>query len=857
MTRGRLRVYLGAAPGVGKTYAMLGEARRRVDRGTDVVVGFVETHGRRHTAEMLGGLEVVPRRTVPYRGTSLEEMDVDAVLRRRPQVALVDELAHTNAPGTRNEKRWQDVEELLEAGIDVITTVNVQHLESLNDVVEKITGVAQRETVPDAVVRAADQVELVDMSAEALRRRLAHGNVYAPDKVDAALSNYFRAGNLTALRELALLWVADRVDDALQHYRQQHDISGTWEARERVVVALSGGPEGEHLIRRAARIAARSGAGDLLALHISRSDGLTGADPAYLNAQRQLVESLGGSFHQVLGDDVSEALLVFARAENATQLVLGDSRRPRWQTVFSGTGIGSQTIRRSGDIDVHIVTHAHVGRGRLLPESRGSLSGTRRARGYLLAVVLPLVLTGILTLVDDAFQLNFASDMMLFLIIVVGVALVGGLGPALVAALLGSMLLNYFFTPPLYTLTIQSRNNALALFVYVLVGLMVSSVVDVAARRTREAARAVAESHVLANLAATPVTGRQALDDMLERFRETFSLDSVALLEEDDDGARRLVGSAGPSPASTPELADQIVPATDTAVLALRGQPLTDSDQRIALVFAARTGQAVEQIRLAKAAAEAAPLAEANRVRTALLAAVGHDLRTPLATAKAVVSGLRSPDVELAPEDRAELLETADAALDRLAGLVDNLLDMSRLQVGAMPVHLRPVAVEEVLTRALDDLGVSPRSVMLELADALPAVVVDPGLLERVIVNLVSNAQRYSPAGSPPLISGSSVPGRLELRVVDTGPGIPPRELENVFLPFQRLGDTDTSTGVGLGLAVSRGLVEAMGGTLEPEETPGGGLTMVVSLPTIDEPALEAVPDPVLEMVQVAEEGEA
>ena len=853
MTRGRLRVYLGAAPGVGKTYAMLGEARRRVDRGTDVVVGFVETHGRPHTAEMLAGLEVVPRRTVPYRGTTLEEMDVDALLRRRPKVALVDELAHTNAPGVRNDKRWQDVEELLEAGIDVITTVNIQHLESVNDVVEKITGVPQRETVPDAVVRAADQVELVDMSAEALRRRLAHGNVYAPEKVDAALSNYFRAGNLTALRELALLWVADRVDDALQSYRQQHDISGTWEARERVVVALSGGPEGEHLIRRAARIAARSGAGDLLALHISRSDGLTGADPAHLSAQRGLVESLGGSFHQVLGDDVPEALLAFARAENATQLVLGDSRRPRWQSLFSGAGIGRQTIARSGDIDVHIVTHAHVGRGRLLPESRGSLSTTRRIQGYVLAVLLPLALSGVLMLVDDVFELNFASDMMLFLIVVVAVALVGGFGPALVAALFGSMLLNYFFTPPLYTLTIQSRNNALALIAYVLVGLMVSSVVDVAARRTREAARAVAESHVLANLAATPIVGRQALDDMLERFRETFSLDSVALLEE-ESGGRRLVGSAGSSPASTPAEADQLIDATDTAVLALRGQPLTDSDQRIAQVFAARTGQAVEQIRLARAAAEAAPLAEANRVRTALLAAVGHDLRTPLATAKAVVSGLRSPDVEIGVDDRAELLETADAALDRLSGLVDNLLDMSRLQVGAMPVHPRPVAVEEVLTRALDDLGVSPRSVVLELAEGLPPVVVDPGLLERVIVNLVSNAQRYAPTGSPPLIGGSSVPGRVELRVVDTGPGIPSSELGGVFLPFQRLGDTDTTTGVGLGLAVSRGLVEAMGGTLDPEETPGGGLTMVVSLPTAPGPEHDpAAP----EGPAAVEEGEA
>ena len=383
--RGRLRVYLGAAPGVGKTFSMLGEAHRRAERGTDIVVGFVETHGRPHTAELLEGLEVIPRRKVSYRGGEFEEMDLDAVLARRPSVALVDEMAHTNVPGSRNDKRWQDIEELLAAGVDVITTVNVQHLESLNDVVEKITGVPQRETVPDAVVRAADQIELEDMTAEALRRRLAHGNVYPPEKIDAALSNYFRAGNLTALRELALLWTADRVDEALQLYREQHDITTTWEARERVVVALTGGPEGETLIRRAARVATRSSGGDLLAVHVARSDGLAGASQGALARQRQLVESLGGSYHQVLGDDVPEALLAFARAENATQLVLGDSRRSLLARAFS-RGTASEVIRHSGDIDVHVVTHQHTGLVPALPRGRGSLSRRRRVQGFALAV---------------------------------------------------------------------------------------------------------------------------------------------------------------------------------------------------------------------------------------------------------------------------------------------------------------------------------------------------------------------------------------------------------------------------------------------------------------------------------------
>ncbi|HEX8007593.1 MAG TPA: universal stress protein, partial [Trebonia sp.] len=361
--RGQLRIYLGAAAGVGKTYAMLGEGHRRQDRGADVVVAFAEAHGRPQTAALLDGLEVVPRAQITYRDATFEEMDVDAVLARKPQIALVDELAHTNVPGSRNAKRWQDIEELLDAGIEVISAVNIQHLESLNDVVERITGVPQRETVPDAIVRAADLVELVDMTAEALRRRMAHGNIYPPEKIDAALTNYFRTGNLTALRELALLWLADKVDEGLQKYRAEHDIRKTWEARERVVVALTGGPEGDTLIRRAARIAARSSGGDLLAVHVTKSDGLTGANPANLARQRQLVESLGGTYHQVVGDDISDALLTFARAENATQLVLGASRRGRFAQLLS-PGVGVTTTAHSGPIDVHLVTHAQAGRGR-------------------------------------------------------------------------------------------------------------------------------------------------------------------------------------------------------------------------------------------------------------------------------------------------------------------------------------------------------------------------------------------------------------------------------------------------------------------------------------------------------------
>jgi two-component system sensor histidine kinase KdpD len=843
--RGQLRIYLGSAAGVGKTFAMLGEGHRRQERGADVVVAFVETHGRQQTASQLQGLPVIPRIRLPYRDTFFEEMDIDRVLARRPQIALVDELAHTNVPGSRNARRWQDVEELLAAGIDVISTVNIQHLESLNDVVEKITGVPQRETVPDAVVRAADQVELVDMTPEALRRRMAHGNIYPAEKIDAALTHYFRAGNLAALRELALLWLADKVDEGLQRYRAAHDIHGTWEARERVVVALTGGPEGDTLIRRAARIAARSAGGDLLALHVTRSDGLTGANPAALARQRHLVESLDGTYHQVVGDKVPEALLAFARAENATQLVLGASRRGWLAALLTGPGVSLRTIHDSGDIDVHIVTHAQMGRGRGLPRVRGGLPLRRRLVGYALAAVLAPLLT--LFLASLRQDLNLTSDVLAFLVAVIAVALVGGFMPAVLEAIAASLLLNFYFTPPIHKWTIAEANNALALGVFVAVGLVVSSVVDDAARRTKQAARASAESELLVTTAGDVLRGQQALSAVLDRVREAFGMDSVSLLEREPGraGASRLpavswapVATSGEHPVPRPEDADVEVPVTDSLCLALRGRALPATDRRVLGAFAAYAAAALEQQRLAAEAEAARPIAEADRMRTALLAAVSHDLRTPLASAKAAVTSLRSDDIQWTAQDHDELLATADESLDKLARLVDNLLDMSRLQAGALSVFPRPADLGEIVARSLDDLGPAARTVAVDIPDDLPEVEVDPAILERVIVNLTANALRYSPPGvPPPLLSASALGDRVELRVVDRGPGIPEADRNRMFVPFQRLGDTDNTTGVGLGLALSHGLTEAMEGTLEPEETPGGGLTMSLSLPAVHRPA--------------------
>ncbi len=851
--RGFLRIYLGAAAGVGKTFAMLGEGHRRAERGADVVVAFVETHGRPQTAALLDGLEVIGRRRISYRGATFEEMDLDAVLARQPQIALVDELAHTNVPGSRHEKRWQDVDELLDAGIDVISTVNVQHLESLNDVVQKITGVPQRETIPDAVVRAADQVELVDMTAEALRRRMAHGNIYPPEKIDASLTNYFRTGNLTALRELALLWLADKVDEGLQSYRAAHGIQGTWEARERVVVALTGGPEGDTLIRRAARIAARLSGGDLLAVHVSRSDGLTGADPGALAGQRRLVESLGGTYHQVVGDDIPEALLTFARAENATQLVLGASRRSWLSAMLTGPGIGARSIRGSGDIDVHIVTHQQMGRGRgLLPRAGGSLTLRRRLAGYLLAAVFAPVATVVLAATRG--DVNLTSDVLTFLVGVILVALVGGFIPAVLAAVAGSLLLNWYFTPPIHQFTIADANNAWAIGVFIIVAVMVSSVVDIAARRTTQAARAGAESELLVTTAGSVLRGQQALPALLEQVRESFGMRSVSLLEcrgaDGGDPGRdgtpgktsrilgpgrhwMVVATTGDEPVTSPEDADVEVPVTDTLTMALRGRPLPATDRRVLGAFAAYAAAALEQQRLTAEAEAAKPIAAADRMRTALLTAVSHDLRSPLASAKAAVTSLRSPEVRWTKADRDELLATADESLDRLARLVDNLLDMSRLQAGALSLFPRPVGVDEIVARSLDDLGPRSQKVVVDIPEALPEIQVDPAILERVVVNLTENALRYSPNGRPPMLTASSLGDRVELRVVDRGPGIPENERDRMFVPFQRLGDTDNTTGVGLGLALARGFTEAMGGTLTAEETPGGGLTMAVTLPAV------------------------
>jgi two-component system sensor histidine kinase KdpD len=834
--RGKLRVYLGAAPGVGKTVAMLSEGRRRLGRGSDVVIGVMEHHGREFTAEQVGELSTMPRRPVLHRGVQLTEMDVDALLARRPQVALVDELAHTNAPGSRNGKRWQDVDELLAAGINVITTVNIQHLESLNDVVASITGVVQAETVPDEVVRAAEQIELVDMTPQALRRRMAHGHIYPADRIDTALGNYFREGNLTALRELALLWVADRVEEGLDRYRAEHGIRGTWAARDRVVVALTGGPEGPMLLRRGARIAGRVAGRSLVAVHVVRSDGSVGASAGEIEKQRMLAENLGGSLQLVVGDDVAATVLEFAKTVNGTQIVVGASRHGRFAQLLRPS-TSNAIVRGSGDIDVYVVTHQKAARrrGGLLPGRVGRRTG---AVPWLAAVLIPGLLA--LLLLPGRGSVALSTVLMIFMLGVLANALIGGVLPAALAALFAGMLANFLFTPPYGSLTIAQPENAFALAVFVVVGVTVASVVDRSAMRARQAARGRAEAQLIASVATSVVDAADPVHAVLDQARVGFGMTSVALLAMTGPGGTgQAVSTAGaPVPLGSdgtvnPDSADVAVTAGSDWMLVLYGRPLTTADRTLVDVFAAQAVLAVERDRLTHEAQQSDRLRQADRVRTAVLAALSHDLRTPLATIKASVSSLRDRSVAWTEEDQTELLAATDEAADQLDALLANLLDLSRLQTGVLVPLRRAVSVDEVVHRAL--MGIPLGRIKDSIPDDLPLIDTDAGLLERVIANITANAVRHSPDEKKVRLLAGEVAdeqGRhVQIRVVDHGPGVPEDDREAMFAPFQRLGDIPQGAGVGLGLAVARGLAEAVDATIEVEDTPGGGLTFIVTVP--------------------------
>ena len=844
MARGTLRIFLGAAPGVGVTFAMLQEAHQIVTSGRDVAVGIALDHGRVQTRDLLTDLETVAPTSEEHNGFDGPEMDVDAVLARHPEVAVVDEFAHANAPDCRNRYRWQDIEELLSAGIDVLSTISIQNLASLEDVVSAITQGPRKETVPDGIVRRADQIELVDISPELLRQRIADGNIYPRTKIDTALANEFRLGNLIALREVALIWLADRMDEGLAKYRASHGITENWPARERVVVGVTGNPGDESIIRRASRILSRVNGDDLLAVHVRTSAALPKESLSALADQRELVTGLGGSFHTISGEDEAAALLEFARSVNATQLVIGISRN-RLPKRLLGRDVPSKVVRGSGDIDVHMVSHPSAAGG--LPRANPwGLGIARTTAGFILAVLIPALATSILSLTPE---LNLATHVLVHLTGVMAVAFIGGLWPAVLAAILDSLLLNYFETDPVGTLRINDPQNLFALMVFLGAGITVALLVGLSAKRTQEAARARAEAATLADLARDALIEDDTIAAFLDKVRETFRAGSAGLFtREDTDGVWELRAHAGTVPPAPPgaeepgngayELADQ------QTALAVSGKTLTAGDRRLLTAHAAHLLLLRQRHALHLRLKDTTRMAEGNNIRTSILRAVSHDLRTPLAGIKLAVTSLQRQKRRLPEEVQDEMLDTIDSYTDRLDSLIGKLLDMSRISSGSAAPLTSPVTWRDAIEEALR--GLPEGNIRVELAPNMPAIDADLGMLERVIANIVENALKYAAGSDIVIVGPSSGSGAAtinghpcgELRIVDHGQGVPAGDVVAMFEPFQRLDDAPEGLGIGLGLAVAKGFTEAMGGQLTAEPTPGGGLTVVIRLPLSAGPQL-------------------
>ena len=821
MQRGKLRVYLGSAPGVGKTYRMLDEGWRRTERGTDVVIGYVETHDRPFTNAQLRDMEIVPRVIRHYRGARLEEMDLEAVLARHPTVALVDELAHTNIPGSTNEKRWQDVDTLLEAGIDVITTVNIQHLESVNDVVEKITGIKQQETIPDAIVRRAEQIELVDVTPEALRRRMAHGNIYAPDKVDVSLSNYFRVGNLSALRELALLWLADRVEDSLQHYLDEHAINETWETRERLIVGATGTESDEVLLRRAARIASRTGA-DLFAVHVVNSDAAR-HEASGSNTARELVKEFDGKFQEIVDDDIATALVSFARSERATQIVLGASRpRAAWRPP---SGVVEKVLRHASDLDVHIIAvdadrPVHVRQQR----RKQRVTWRRQVTAFIVTAVTMPTLTTIMS--EGRSSLSLSTIFLVYLMAVLALTTWAGTLVGIVGALLAFGLENYYFVEPLHTLQVARPDDAVALVAFLVFAVGASVLVNQFTQRSSEAKRARVEAEILAKAAASMATSHEDLSPLLESLRTVFAASSVAILVRKDDAWSPDVVSGNAIDDVDSGIHFDI---DDDHRLAVVGTTLDNLDHQLISAFTSRIAAGLRSQVISRDASQLREIAEAESLRLALFRTVSDELRQPLEKMQLDLSSLLvlhdfrgKPEIE-------RLLRESNAQVHHLNRLVTNILDVGRLEAGEIEVQRVEVRLDEVLKSAITSVDSRGRSIQMHLAPELPRVVTDPALVARIITNVVSNACRFGPINQPVVIRAGVVGELVELLVIDRGPGMSLEQRDAVRAPFERLSAEQLNAG--LNLTVASGLLQIIGGRLHFEDTPSGGLTVAIELP--------------------------
>jgi two-component system sensor histidine kinase KdpD len=862
--RGRLKVFLGAAPGVGKTYEMLQSAHARAREGVDVVVGVVETHGRRETMAQLEGLETVPSAQVEYKGRMLPEMDLDAVLRRRPALVLVDEFAHTNAPGSRHPKRYLDVEELLDAGIDVYTTLNIQHLESLNDIVARITRVRVRETVPDSVIDRADDVEVVDLSPQDLIQRLQDGKVYVPEQAERAIRHYFTQGNLTALRELALRRTAQRVSDQVVSYMQAHAIPGPWATGDRVLVVVGDGPEGDEAVRYGRQFAERLHA-PWAAIHIetARSHRLPEARRDRIADSLRLAQRLGGDAVTIPAADLAAGVIDYARTNNFTQLVIARPQRRRWYDLFRRTDL-DRLLAAAGDLAVHAIPTP--GEAEVASPERQVAADPRAYAGSAAAVAVA-VAVGL-----GLRQFLAVSNVSLaFLTAVLVAAVAYGLWPALFAGFVGALAYNFFFLEPLYTFTITDPENIVALFFFAVVAVIAG---NLAARVRDQAMAARARALTADNLYqfSRKLAVAATLDDLLWAVAYQIALmlkmRVVILLPEGETVAVR----AGYPPEDMLDDADiaaaiwcwrnnqpagrgaDTLPGARRLFLPMRTArgavgvvgldsdrpgPLLSPDQRRlldALIDQAALG--IDRVNLAQDVDRARMTAETERLRSALLTSISHDLRTPLASILGSATSLAAYHGVLAEPDRVALIGTIQEEAERLNRFIANLLDMTRLESGAIAPKTSAVDLADVagsaLGRAAKVLG--DRPVALDLPATLPLVQVDPVLLEQVLFNLLDNAAKYAPAGSAIRLEAEAWGHVVRLRVMDEGEGIPPDDVERIFDKFYRIRAADRQrAGTGLGLAIARGFVEVMGGTIVAgNRTDRTGAVFTLSLPAAD-----------------------
>lgn len=863
--RGKLTIFFGAAPGVGKTYAMLEAARTAAEEGKEVVVGIAEAHGRYETASLLLGMEILPRRKVPYRAIVLDELDVDAALARRPTLLIVDELAHTNAPGSRHAKRWQDVEEILHAGIDVYTTLNVQHVETLKDTVAQITGIQVRETVPDSVLEMADEIRVVDLPPDELLQRLREGKVYVPTEAARAIDNFFRKGNLIALRELALRITAERVDEQMQRYKRAHRIPAVWPARERILVCVSPSPLSARLVRVARRMASALGA-DWLAVWVDVGGGRTSANAmARVTEHLRLAEQLGAETVVLHAEHPAERLVRYARERNVTRIVVGKPTHSRWRDLVEGSFL-DEIVRRSGEIDVLVISSTGEPLERRPPE-RASLRAPL-AVAALWAAVVTAVATLVCAMMVRRFEL--ADLVMVYLLGVVVVSTRFGLRAALIAVVLGIAALDFFFVPPHGTFAVADLEHAVTFAVMFTVGSVVGGLTDrlrlqrvLAERRegrtaalyafTRQLGTARDRAEIVALAAAR---FRDVLDARIAVFvpDETGALVVVGTPDFEIDDRERSVAAwsfghglaAGRGTDTLPGARATYLPLAGSqdggGVLgvARRESPLlADPEQKhLVEMFASQLAAALERAFLAERAQRAQVETEAERMRNALLSSVSHDLRTPLAVIEGAATALLDPTAPIGAANRTELVQTIADEATRLGRLVRDLLDVTRLESGAVSVHREWQPIDDVVGAALIRLEPELRGRPIEVAipTDLPLVPLDEVLVEQALVNLLENAIKYTSAGSPLTIRARSLAGAVEVELADRGPGLPLGHEERIFEKFFRSGEPSATRGAGLGLAIARAIVQAHGGRIFAENREGGGAVFRFTLPIVGEP---------------------